>query len=186
MGRLATARMSPVEGWSATSAVFCLAAPSATSAAACTGRSRVVRSSRPLRRGRLRSVATGAPVRERMTMRRDGVPATGSPWWVDSLDVPAGAVFEIAFVADNPGIWADHCHNLPHAAEGLVALAGRVRRLREQGLAEAPGTRLLVATARLVAAGIPPVDACRAALAGPLTDDPDLLAAIADLVEATL
>jgi hypothetical protein len=25
------------------------------------------------------------------------------------------------FVADNPGIWADHCHNLPHAAEGLVA-----------------------------------------------------------------
>jgi hypothetical protein len=24
-------------------------------------------------------------------------------------------------VADNPGIWMDHCHNLPHAAEGLVA-----------------------------------------------------------------
>jgi hypothetical protein len=28
---------------------------------------------------------------------------------------------DIAFVADNPGIWMDHCHNLTHAAEGLVA-----------------------------------------------------------------
>ena len=27
----------------------------------------------------------------------------------------------IAFVADNPGIWMDHCHNLPHAGEGMVA-----------------------------------------------------------------
>ena len=27
----------------------------------------------------------------------------------------------IAFVADNPGIWMDHCHNLKHAAQGLVA-----------------------------------------------------------------
>jgi FtsP/CotA-like multicopper oxidase with cupredoxin domain len=24
-------------------------------------------------------------------------------------------------VADNPGLWMDHCHNLPHAVEGLVA-----------------------------------------------------------------
>jgi hypothetical protein len=26
-----------------------------------------------------------------------------------------GHEYEIAFVADNPGIWMDHCHNLPHA-----------------------------------------------------------------------
>ncbi|MGZ8411562.1 MAG: AAA family ATPase [Gemmatirosa sp.] len=71
-------------------------------------------------------------------------------------------------------------------AASLVALAGRVRHLREQGLAEVPGTRLLVATARLIADGIAPDEACRVALAGPLTDDPDLLAAIADLVDATL
>jgi FtsP/CotA-like multicopper oxidase with cupredoxin domain len=31
------------------------------------------------------------------------------------------ALYEVAFVADNPGIWADHCHNLPHAADGLMA-----------------------------------------------------------------
>jgi len=27
----------------------------------------------------------------------------------------------VAFVADNPGLWLDHCHNLPHAREGLTA-----------------------------------------------------------------
>jgi nitric oxide reductase NorQ protein len=71
-------------------------------------------------------------------------------------------------------------------AASLVALAERVRRLREQGLAEGPGTRLLVATARLIAGGIPVTEACRVALAAPLTDDPDLLAAIFDLIDATV
>jgi FtsP/CotA-like multicopper oxidase with cupredoxin domain len=56
-----------------------------------------------------------------VVLSRNGVPATGSPWWVDSLNVENGETYEIAFVADNPGIWMDHCHNLPHAQEGLVA-----------------------------------------------------------------
>jgi FtsP/CotA-like multicopper oxidase with cupredoxin domain len=56
-----------------------------------------------------------------VVLSRDGVAATGSPWWVDSLDVASGHRYEIAFVADNPGVWMDHCHNLPHAAQGLVA-----------------------------------------------------------------
>ncbi|HEU4812551.1 MAG TPA: multicopper oxidase family protein [Nocardioides sp.] len=56
-----------------------------------------------------------------VVLSRDGEPATGSPWWVDSLEVRTGESYEIAFLADNPGIWMDHCHNLPHAAQGLVA-----------------------------------------------------------------
>jgi FtsP/CotA-like multicopper oxidase with cupredoxin domain len=56
-----------------------------------------------------------------LVLSRDGVPASGSPWWVDSLDVRPGETYEIAFVADNPGIWSDHCHTLPHAVDGLVA-----------------------------------------------------------------
>jgi FtsP/CotA-like multicopper oxidase with cupredoxin domain len=56
-----------------------------------------------------------------VVLARDGVKATGSPWWVDSLDVASGHNYDIAFVADNPGIWMDHCHNLPHASQGLVA-----------------------------------------------------------------
>jgi nitric oxide reductase NorQ protein len=71
-------------------------------------------------------------------------------------------------------------------AQALVELARRVRRLKEQGLAEGPGTRLLVATGRLIADGIPALEACQSAFVGPLTDDPDLLSAIADLVAATL
>ena len=55
-----------------------------------------------------------------VVLSRNGVPATGSPWWVDSLDVDHGEAYEVAFVADNPGVWMDHCHNLPHAVEGLI------------------------------------------------------------------
>jgi FtsP/CotA-like multicopper oxidase with cupredoxin domain len=56
-----------------------------------------------------------------VVLSRDGEAATGSPWWVDSLNVRDGETFEIAFLADNPGVWMDHCHNLQHAADGLVA-----------------------------------------------------------------
>jgi len=55
-----------------------------------------------------------------LVLSRDGNKATGSPWWFDSLEVRNGESFEVAFVADNPGIWMDHCHNLKHAREGMV------------------------------------------------------------------
>jgi FtsP/CotA-like multicopper oxidase with cupredoxin domain len=55
-----------------------------------------------------------------LVLSRNGTAASGSPWWVDSLNVEDGEAYEIAFVADNPGIWMDHCHNLPHASEGLT------------------------------------------------------------------
>jgi len=56
-----------------------------------------------------------------VVLARNGVAATGSPWWVDSLNVGDKETFEIAFVANNPGVWMDHCHNLKHAADGMVA-----------------------------------------------------------------
>ncbi|HEX5199124.1 MAG TPA: multicopper oxidase family protein [Actinoplanes sp.] len=56
-----------------------------------------------------------------VVLSRNGVAASGSPWWIDSLDVGDGDTYEIAFVADNPGIWVDHCHNLKHAVDGLLA-----------------------------------------------------------------
>jgi nitric oxide reductase NorQ protein len=71
-------------------------------------------------------------------------------------------------------------------ALGLVALAGRLRQLRDRGLAEVPSTRLVVAAGRLIASGLAPSLACRTALAAPLTDDPDLLGAIHDVIAATL
>ena len=62
-----------------------------------------------------------------LVLSRNGQPATGSPWWTDTLNVDPGDEYVIAFRADNPGIWMDHCHNLGHAAAGLtmhVAYAG--------------------------------------------------------------
>ena len=56
-----------------------------------------------------------------LVLSRNGIEATGSPWWTDSLDVDDGDSYEIEFVADNPGIWLDHCHNLTHAQQGLIA-----------------------------------------------------------------
>ena len=84
---------------------------------------------------------------------------------------------EIAIVVHESGV--DR-----HRAADLVALAGRLRTLRDRGLPEVPSTRLLVAAARLIASGVPPRDACRVAIAAPLTDDPDLLAAAGDLIAA--
>ncbi len=55
-----------------------------------------------------------------VVLARNGVHTTGSAWWFDSLDVEDGATYDVAFLADNPGIWMDHCHNLKHAREGLV------------------------------------------------------------------
>jgi FtsP/CotA-like multicopper oxidase with cupredoxin domain len=56
-----------------------------------------------------------------VVLARNGVAATGSPWWFDSLNVLEGETYDIAFVATNPGIWLDHCHHLKHAADGMVA-----------------------------------------------------------------
>jgi FtsP/CotA-like multicopper oxidase with cupredoxin domain len=55
-----------------------------------------------------------------IVLSRDKKPVTGSPWWFDSLEVRNGESFVIAFVADNRGIWMDHCHNLRHARQGMV------------------------------------------------------------------
>src|ERR671925_86556 len=55
-----------------------------------------------------------------LVLSRDGKPTTGSPWWVDTLNMLPDEEYEVAFRADNPGIWMDHCHNLPHARDGLT------------------------------------------------------------------
>lgn len=55
-----------------------------------------------------------------LVLSHNGKPSTGSPWWSDTLDVQPGDTYEVAFVANNPGLWMDHCHNLVHAAAGMT------------------------------------------------------------------
>lgn len=59
-----------------------------------------------------------------LVLSRNGQPSTGTPWWTDTIDVGPGESYEVAFEANNPGIWMDHCHNLEHAAGGMVMHLG--------------------------------------------------------------
>lgn len=70
-------------------------------------------------------------------------------------------------------------------ADALVALATKLRGFQDRGLAEAPSTRLLVATAQLMKRGIGIKRACQVALISPLSDDTTLLGAMNDLLDAT-
>ena len=69
-------------------------------------------------------------------------------------------------------------------ARSLVKLAAMTRSLKESGLAEGASTRLLIQTGKLVGDGIDIHSACRAALIEPLSDDPELLAALEDMVSS--
>ncbi len=68
----------------------------------------------------------------------------------------------------------------------LVSLAHRFRALKGQDLEEGVSTRLLVYCAGLMAAGLDPAEAIRAALIEPLTDEPDIRAALLETARALI
>jgi len=70
----------------------------------------------------------------------------------------------------------------PDRSALLVQLARAIRRVEHAGLREVASTRVLIATGRLVAGGLPLPSAARAAIAGPLTDDPAVLAGLHELI----
>lgn len=72
----------------------------------------------------------------------------------------------------------------PALVQSLVAAGRSARRLKDHGLEEATSTRSLVYAAQLIQAGLPPLDACRAAMVHPLTDDPELAAALEEIFAA--
>ena len=70
-------------------------------------------------------------------------------------------------------------------AKRLVSLANALRALKDHDLEEAASTRLLVYTIKLIQSGYNPVDACRNALVEPLSDDPETINALMEVVYAT-
>ncbi len=82
---------------------------------------------------------------------------------------------EAAIVAREGGV--DH-----DLAGRLVALAAKIRNIREHGLTEGASTRLLIYAAQLIRAGITPDRACRTAICQPLTDDERLLETLEELI----
>jgi nitric oxide reductase NorQ protein len=71
-------------------------------------------------------------------------------------------------------------------ASQLVRLAQAIRRLETAGLREVASTRVLIAAARLYADGVPITTAARAAIAGPLTDDPMVGAGLVQMISTYL
>lgn len=86
---------------------------------------------------------------------------------------------EIAVVASESGLDAQK-------VAPLVALAHRLRGLKGHDLEEGVSTRLLVYCASLIDAGMAQRDAARAAMIEPLTDEPDVKAALLEIADAML
>lgn len=55
-----------------------------------------------------------------MTVLKKNGKNVKTPWVTDTLNVFPGESYEVGFVADNPGMWMDRCHNLDHAATGMI------------------------------------------------------------------
>jgi nitric oxide reductase NorQ protein len=92
------------------------------------------------------------------------------------LDFPPADVEE-KVVAHESGV--DHA-----TAVQLVRLGQAIRQLENAGLREVASTRVLVAAGRLVTEGLRVTDAARAAVAGPLTDDPLITAGLFEMIDA--
>ena len=71
-------------------------------------------------------------------------------------------------------------------AQRLVQIGRKIRNLTELSLMESASTRLLVAAGRLIVRGVPPRLACHSAIAEPLSDDPDALAALRQVVDLSI
>lgn len=53
----------------------------------------------------------------------DGNPVPpGAQLTKNTITVMPGETYDIEFIADNPGVWALHCHELHHAGGGMVTL----------------------------------------------------------------
>ncbi|PTU30768.1 CbbQ/NirQ/NorQ/GpvN family protein [Stenotrophobium rhamnosiphilum] len=71
-------------------------------------------------------------------------------------------------------------------AAALVRLGQAIRRLETGGLREVASTRVLIATGRLASAGLTLSEAARAAIAGPLSDDPNITSGLNKMIDVYL
>lgn len=71
-------------------------------------------------------------------------------------------------------------------ARALVGIASKTRDLSELALLESVSTRLLIDAGKLIAGGLPPRLAGHSAIAEPITDDPDALVAIKQVIDLHL
>jgi nitric oxide reductase NorQ protein len=71
-------------------------------------------------------------------------------------------------------------------ATQLIELAHALRVLKDHDLEESASTRLLVYAATLIKSGLDPIEACRAAIVEPLSDEDETVAALMEVVRAKM
>ncbi len=91
--------------------------------------------------------------------------------------------FDYPAVAEEERIVANEAQVDMALAAQVVKLGQALRRLEQHDLEEVASTRLLIFTARMIGAGMSPREACLACLAEPLSDDPQTVAALMDVVD---
>lgn len=105
-------------------------------------------------------------------------PSTRQRFLAMSFDFP-GPELELEVLLGETGIDRSQ-------GERLVRLANALRALKDHDLEEAASTRLLVYAATLIKDGFEVREACRAAMVEPLSDDDETLAALMEVIDATL
>jgi nitric oxide reductase NorQ protein len=111
------------------------------------------------------------------TVLKDLKPSTKQRFIGLTFDFPTPEVEKKILMTEVPGIPGD-------IATKLVATGNKARGLKDLGLDEVTSTRALVYAANLIVAGLPPVEACRAAMVNPMTDDIELSAALSEIISA--
>ncbi len=104
-------------------------------------------------------------------------PSTRQRFVSMSFDFPSSER-EISILIGETGCDAD-------LAKRLVGIAKAFRALKDRDLEEVASTRLLVYAATLIKSGFDVSAACRAALVETLTDDPETVEALMEIVNAT-
>lgn len=74
----------------------------------------------------------------------------------------------------------------PEQAKKLIKLATRLRQMSEFNLRETVSTRLLVYSAKLIQSGMNPRQACYVSIAEVLSDDPQIIRSLKDLIDLSL
>ena len=102
-------------------------------------------------------------------------PSTRQRFVAISFDYPDTKI-ETEIVVSETGV--DHT-----IAKKLVNIANKIRNLTELGLTETVSTRLLVDAGKLIHSGLPNRLSVHVAVVEPLTDDPDVITALKDLID---
>lgn len=111
------------------------------------------------------------------TVLKDLKPSTKQRFVALQFDYPDEEVERKIVASESGGLDADR-------VQRLVAAGRKARALKDHGLEEATSTRALVYAAELMQAGLDPIEACQAAMVYPLTDDPELVEALMEIIRA--